>query len=63
MKIVIEEHDAIFDCSWSESHENLLISGCGGGEAKMWDIATGKIVFEIHAHKGEIQSIECSHKA
>ena len=50
----MEEHDAIFDCSWSETHENLLLSGCGDGEVKMWDISSGKVLFDIHAHKNEV---------
>jgi hypothetical protein len=35
---IIEEHDAIFDCSWTEFDKNLIVSGCGDGEVKLWDV-------------------------
>jgi WD40 repeat protein len=57
---VIEEHDALFDCAWTESDTNLILSGCGDGEVCLWDVSTGAILFKKHEHKGEVQSIDCS---
>lgn len=50
----MQDHDAIFDCAWTEFDPNLIISGCGGGEIKLWNITNGKLVFSGHEHKGEV---------
>jgi peroxin-7 len=45
---VFEEHDAIFDCAWSEGDVNHIISGCGDGEVRLWDVGSGKLLFKSH---------------
>lgn len=30
-----EDKDSLIDCSWSETNENLLTLGCGGGSLKV----------------------------
>jgi peroxin-7 len=60
---IIEDHDAIFDCAWTEGDPNLIISGCGDGEVKLWRIDTGQCVFTRHEHKEAVNSIECSHQS
>ena len=39
MKVLceLEHNDAVFDCSWTEFNENLIISACGDGTIYMWD--------------------------
>ena len=32
---VIEENDAIFDCSWSETNENLILTCSGDGNIRV----------------------------
>lgn len=31
--------DGLYDCAWSEENENLLVSACGDGSVKVWDLA------------------------
>lgn len=52
----------MFDCAWTEFDPNLIMSGCGGGEIKLWNISNRQLVFSGHEHKGEVQSIECNNK-
>jgi hypothetical protein len=33
-----ENNDAIFDVTWSEHIPNLILSGCGDGVIKIFDI-------------------------
>jgi len=30
--------DAVYDCCWSEAHEGHLLSACGDGSIKLWDL-------------------------
>ena len=29
--------DGLYDCAWSEGHENVIVSACGDGSVKVWD--------------------------
>jgi peroxin-7 len=51
--------DALFDCVWSEAHENQLLVGCGDGSIRLFDLAHdqfpiaawsehGREVFSVH---------------
>eukprot|EP00951_Prasinocladus_malaysianus_P046731 scaffold647901_cov35-Prasinocladus_malaysianus.AAC.4 len=31
--------DGLYDCAWSEENENILVSSCGDGSVKVWDLA------------------------
>lgn len=31
--------DGLYDCAWSESNENILVSASGDGSIKVWDLA------------------------
>lgn len=33
--------DGVYDCVWSEGYENVIISVCGDGSVKVWDIVNG----------------------
>lgn len=59
---VLEHKDAVFDCSWTEMNPKLIASGCGNGVILIWDVEQEKVVMELPGHKGEVQSLECSHK-
>ena len=38
----IEEKDAIFDVSWNEFNEQVLLAGCGNGLVILWNLQKGK---------------------
>ena len=51
--------DALFDITWSEAHENQIVTGCGDGSVKLFDITLnqfpiaswsehGREVFAVH---------------
>ena len=57
-----EHPDAVFDCAWTEFSDNIIISACGDGSIFLWDIKEGKNIGLLKDHKGEVQSLDCSHK-
>ena len=52
--------DAVFDVSWCEFSDKLLLAGCGNGSIIFWDITKGKI-FSLET-KNEVQSVEFAYK-
>ena len=49
--------DGVYDCAWSEGHENVIISACGDGSVKVWDIANGpqaNPLRSLHEHTHEV---------
>jgi peroxin-7 len=54
--------DAVFDCSWTEFNDNLLISACGDGSILLWDIKLGKLASQIGSNLGEVHCVECGFK-
>eukprot|EP00825_Cyclidium_porcatum_P009398 TRINITY_DN1478_c0_g1_i1.p1 TRINITY_DN1478_c0_g1~~TRINITY_DN1478_c0_g1_i1.p1 ORF type:complete len:353 (+),score=52.39 TRINITY_DN1478_c0_g1_i1:1437-2495(+) len=59
---ILEHKDAVFDCSWAEVNQKLILSGCGNGEILLWDVDLEKVVSQLNGHVGEVQTLECSHK-
>lgn len=52
--------DGIYDCAWSESNENILVSACGDGSIKIWDIAApaqANPLRSLHEHQREVCSL------
>lgn len=48
--------DGLYDCCWSESNEHILVSACGDGAVKVWDVnippAANPIrSYEEHGHE------------
>ena len=48
--------DGLYDCAWSEENENILVSACGDGSIKVWDLAAPPEAnplrsFEEHTHE------------
>ncbi|GHP07320.1 peroxisomal targeting signal 2 receptor [Pycnococcus provasolii] len=48
--------DGIYDCAWSEENEHVLISACGDGSVKVWNVAAPPHAnplrsFEGHRHE------------
>ena len=38
-----EWNDGLFDLTWSENNENVLVTGSGDGGLQVWDIAQAKV--------------------
>mmetsp|Transcript_23520 Transcript_23520/g.27250 ORF Transcript_23520/g.27250 Transcript_23520/m.27250 type:complete len:326 (+) Transcript_23520:39-1016(+) len=57
-----DEPDAIFDCSWNEEDQKLIALGTGDGSVKLLDTAQNKPIAALNVSKGEIYSVEFSHK-
>mmetsp|Transcript_5394 Transcript_5394/g.19014 ORF Transcript_5394/g.19014 Transcript_5394/m.19014 type:complete len:126 (+) Transcript_5394:124-501(+) len=51
--------DAVYDCCWSESNEHHLVSACGDGSLKLWDlgIAVNRPLRAFHEHRREVYSV------
>ena len=48
--------DGLYDCCWSEENENILVSACGDGSIKVWDVAAPPAAnplrsFQEHTHE------------
>lgn len=56
-------NDGIFDIAWSEANENQIISGCGDGSLKLWDVGYELPLLNIKEHAGEIFSVSWNHTA
>lgn len=49
--------DGLYDCAWSEGHENVIVSACGDGSVKVWDVAAGpraNPLRSLHEHAHEV---------
>jgi peroxin-7 len=47
-------NDGIFDIAWSEANENQIVTGCGDGSLKLWDLNQQLPLLSIKKHNGEI---------
>lgn len=51
--------DSIYDCAWCEENEFYLVSACGDGSIKLWDI--NKDQYPIRSwqeHTEEVESVD-----
>lgn len=53
--------DSLYDCSWSEENENILVSASGDGSIKVWDLSAPPMANPVsnrqeHAH--EVASVD-----
>ena len=42
-----EWNDGLFDLTWSENNENVIVTGSGDGGVQVWDIAQAKVKMGI----------------
>lgn len=52
--------DGLYDCRWSESNENVLVSASGDGSIKVWDVALppeANPIFSCEEHQHEVYSL------
>lgn len=50
----------MFDVSWFELSEGLLLIGCGNGEVSLWQTGKGKAW--VQPGQSEVVSVECAYK-
>ncbi|KAJ4976403.1 hypothetical protein NE237_001509 [Protea cynaroides] len=53
--------DAVYDCTWSEDNDNLLVTAIADGSVKLWDLAlspTSNPIRSLHEHSREVQSVD-----
>jgi peroxin-7 len=55
-------NDGIFDIAWSEANENQILTGCGDGSLKLWDINLQQPLFSIKEHMGEVFGVSWNSK-
>ncbi|KAJ2370109.1 peroxisomal targeting signal 2 receptor [Coemansia sp. RSA 2611] len=58
-----DTQDGLFDISWSEAHENQLVTASGDGSIKLWDITLNHPVSKWHEHRREVMSVEWNYIA
>ncbi|KAJ2965942.1 hypothetical protein NQ176_g10378 [Zarea fungicola] len=53
-----DTNDALYDLAWSEINENQLITACGDGSLKLFDLNVNEFpVMNFHEHKREALSV------
>ncbi|KAL3690420.1 hypothetical protein R1sor_016729 [Riccia sorocarpa] len=53
--------DGLYDCTWSEDNENILVSASGDGSLKVWDVAAPPMANPIRSleeHTHEVYSVD-----
>lgn len=55
-----KKRDGIYDCTWSEENEFHLLSACGDGSIKLWDVRTqhGRPLRSFEEHTAEVNSVD-----
>lgn len=54
-------NDGIFDIAWSEANENQILTGCGDGSLKLWDMAHNQPLLNMKEHIGEVFGVSWNH--
>jgi len=57
---VFDTADGLYDCAWSEENENILLSACGDGSIKVWDLAAppqSNPLRSLEEHTHEVYSL------
>ena len=51
--------DAVLDCCWSECNGNQLLSACGDGSLKLWDVSltVNRPFIAFKEHTKEVQGV------
>jgi peroxin-7 len=56
-------NDGIFDIAWSEVNENHIVTGCGDGSLKLWDMKLNQPIVNMREHTGEVFGVSWNHTA
>lgn len=55
-------NDGLFDVTWSENNEHVLITSSGDGSLQIWDIAKPKGPLQVYKeHTQEVNLENCRH--
>jgi peroxin-7 len=53
-----DTQDGVFDIAWNERHENQILSSCGDGSIKLWDLTLNDFpIRNWHEHTKEVYSV------
>ena len=56
---IFNTNDGIYDNAWSELNENHLISACGDGKIRLWDIASKNNPLRAYiGHNSEVYAVD-----
>lgn len=44
---IFDWNDGLYDVTWAENNENVLITGAGDGHVVMWDINQKRVHFKL----------------
>ena len=54
-----KKRDGIYDCAWSEINENHLISSCGDGTIRLWDLGSKMNPLRAYqGHNAEVYTVD-----
>lgn len=54
-----DTQDGLYDCTWSEENENVLVSGSGDGSVKVWDVQSEENPLRsFEEHTAEVYSVD-----
>lgn len=58
-RAIYNTRDGVYDCAWSELNENHIVSACGDGTIRLWDMASKMNPLRAYmGHNAEIYSID-----
>eukprot|EP01084_Bolivina_argentea_P036421 67381_1 len=56
---IFNTNDGIYDCAWSELNENHLLSACGDGKIRLWDVISNSNPLRAYiGHNSEIYAVD-----
>ena len=56
---IFNTNDGIYDCAWSEVNENHLLSSCGDGRIRLWDLASNSNPLRAYiGHNSEVYAVD-----
>ncbi len=56
---IYNTRDGVYDCAWSELNENHIVSACGDGTLRLWDMGSPKNPLRAYqGHNAEVYTVE-----
>ena len=56
---IFNTRDGIYDCCWSEINENHVISACGDGKIRLWDVISKSNPLRAYiGHNSEVYAVD-----